>query len=284
METPLATVPPPPLTFLQALRYCRDPRLVRFHFQHVRKVEEMLTLVTGQPIDAVRDVMAEIWRDDSFLGELVGRHVFLTGREPRGADFMFLTGVEGFPGRIMSEKAGSPFFHGQLLYSLVRLMEPDVVVETGGTPGNSSAFMLRAMDINRTGQLHTVDLPPQDKLEDYAGDGAWYHDAMPEEGGSGWAVPDHLRERHHQHLGDAKELLPGVLEQVGPVDVFIHDSDHSEAHMTWEFETGWPHIKPGGALLSDDIRANAAWDRFIQQQGLADSKAGAFGAARKPGP
>ena len=69
---------------------------------------------------------------------------------------------------------------------------------------------------------------------------------------SGWAVPDELRTRWKLYLGDARELLPAVLGALEQVDVFLHDSDHSYDHMTFELEQALPRLAHGGLLLSDD--------------------------------
>ena len=45
-------------------------------------------------------------------------------------------------------------------YLVCRLLEPAVVVETGVAYGVSSAFILRALEKNGRGVLHSVDLPP----------------------------------------------------------------------------------------------------------------------------
>ncbi|HEC24065.1 MAG TPA: class I SAM-dependent methyltransferase [Chloroflexi bacterium] len=276
-------IPKPPLNFWQGLRYSHDPRLVSFHIRQVKRAEHLLMGLTGSDRRTVRRAMFEVWRDERFLEALLGRHAAVTGRQPRGSDFMFLTGSEPrFPFRLMTEEAGSLYFHGMIQYALVRLLKPTVVVETGGTPGNSSAHFLRAMDRNQHGELHTVDLPPTAPLSDYSGHGGWLHEAMPEGQGSGWAVPEFLRGRHHQHIGDARELLPQVLDSVKPVDIFLHDSDHSYEHMMWEFETAWPFIRPGGVLLSDDIATNSAFAEFCAGHALTAYQAGGLGGVRKP--
>ena len=60
-------------------------------------------------------------------------------------------------------------------------------------------------------------------------------------------------------LGDSRLVLPGLLSQLGQVDVFIHDSSHTYEDMKFEFETSYPHIRSGGLLLSDDADFNAAF-------------------------
>jgi hypothetical protein len=60
-----------------------------------------------------------------------------------------------------------------------------------------------------------------------------------------------------------------------------HDSDHSNEHMTWEFEQAWPAIRPSGLLLSDDIITNRAFDDFARQVGQPPHKLGALGGMVK---
>jgi hypothetical protein len=279
----LPIIPPPPLTFWQGLQYCHDPRLVRYHMQQVRQAESLVTALGQQDHESVRAVMLELWADDRFLPQFLERYREVIGREPRGSDFMYLTRIEAaFPFRIVTEEAGGLYFHGPIHYALIRLLQPDIVVETGGTPGNSSAFILCALERNQRGVLHTIDLPPSGIVGDYVGHGGWLHEGMPPGQTSGWAVPDYLKERHVQHLGDARTLLPQVLDSLETIDVFLHDSDHSYEHMAWEFKTAWPYLRPGGLMLSDDIDTNPAWKEFITQQAVPAYHTGGIGATRKP--
>lgn len=264
-------IPTPPLTFWQGLRYSHDPRLVAYHVRQVRAAEVMISALAGAAREAVRAALREIAADTAFLREFLWQHKTAAGRDPQGHNFMFL-----------SWQGGSPYYHQLVQYALVRVMQPDVVVETGGTPGNSSAFILRAMDRSGRGTLHTVDLPPEGALDPGKGHGGWIHEGMPAGKGSGWAVPEALRGRHRQHLGDAKALLPQVFESAPACDIFIHDSDHSYEHMLWEFTTAWPHVRPGGVIMSDDIDANAAWEEFTAARGLVTYRSGHLGAAGKP--
>jgi hypothetical protein len=63
-------------------------------------------------------------------------------------------------------------------------------------------------------------------------------------------------------LGSSQELLPKVVEAAGSVDLFIHDSEHSERNMLFEYEQAWPKISSGGLLLSDDVDRTRAFSRF----------------------
>lgn len=139
------------------------------------------------------------------------------------------------------------------LYLLVRLMKPDIVVETGVSSGASSAYILCAMHDNNRGRLYSIDLPP---------------DNLPPGKGSGWIVPQFLRSRWSLHIGDSTRLLESLLNEIGMIDCFIHDSLHTYDHMMWEFRTAWPSLIPGGLFLSHDVGANDAFLDFMKEKGV----------------
>ena len=129
-------------------------------------------------------------------------------------------------------------------YLMCRLLEPAVVVETGVAYGVSSAFVLRALEENGSGVLHSVDLPPlRREYERY-----W-----------GMAVNEKLEERWALHRGASVRVLPGLLEEVETVDLFVHDSLHTCRNMRREFEALWPRLRVGGALVADDVERNRAF-------------------------
>ena len=95
-------------------------------------------------------------------------------------------------------------------------------------------------------------------------DGSRQRDVMATGRETGWLVPASLRSRWKLHLGDAQVLLPDLLPTLGPIDVFIHDSLHTYAHMMFEFQTAWPRLRAGGFLLSDDTDWNTAFQDFAE--------------------
>ncbi len=133
-------------------------------------------------------------------------------------------------------------------YLLVRVSKPETVFETGVADGYSSATILQALEDNDLGQLYSIDLPP---IGERLPDGTSYF--LPSGKQVGWAVPQTLHRRWHLISGDASEKLPSLLQDLGNIDIFIHDSLHTEKHMMFEYETAWPFIRQGGLLLSDDI-------------------------------
>jgi hypothetical protein len=179
---------------------------------------------------------------------------------------------------------------GALLYALVRTLRPTLVVETGVASGLSSLFILGAMRDNGHGRLVSIDLPfTEDGGEPAAivpGTSITKEQWSPIPPGEahGWLVPEPLRDRWDLRLGDARELLPGVLAALGKIDVFLHDSLHTLDHMLFEFETVWPHLGSGGLLASDDLGRPGVdpLQQFSRLVGLPFVPIGAMGFIRKP--
>jgi hypothetical protein len=141
---------------------------------------------------------------------------------------------------------------GVTLYVVCRALEVETVVETGVLFGSFDAHVLAAMCENGGGTLHAVDLPggPPGPFE------------------YGHLIPDRCRDRWELHRGDAREVLPGLLERVGPLDLFLHDSDHRLPHMRFEYEAALGHLEPGGVLASHDVRLSRLFDRFTEENGV----------------
>jgi len=174
----------------------------------------------------------------------------------------------------------------QFLYWAVRRLKPKTVVQTGVSNGLSSAFIMLALAKNGPeGRLYSIDIPaifdPNDAAWTQAG--TVYGVAIPEGKSSGWIVPDIYRDRFESRVGDAKELLPKLLEQFDTIDLFFHDSDHTYNHMMFEFEQVRPKLAPGGVILADDVSWNASlWD-FADQYGVPSyNYRGTIGAAFFP--
>lgn len=174
----------------------------------------------------------------------------------------------------------------QYLYWVVRRLQPKVIVQAGVSNGLSSAFMMLALAKNGPeGKLYTVDLPA---IFD-GGDPAWtrktvvYGVAIPEGQSSGWLVPDIYRDRFESLVGDAKDLLPPLIDRLDHVDLFFHDSDHTYAHMMFENEQALRKLAPGGVILADDVSWNSSlWD-FADTHGVPSYNfRGTVGAAFFP--
>ena len=157
------------------------------------------------------------------------------------------------------------------LYWLVRKLNPKIIVQTGVCNGLSSAFMMLGLAKNGPqGSLHAIDLPPVFNPNEpgWTVKGKVYGVVIPEGKTSGWIVPDAYRNRFEVWNGDAKALLPKMIDQVEAVDLFYHDSDHTYDHMMFEFREAKRKLRPGGLVVGDDVSWNASvWD-FADQYGV----------------
>lgn len=167
------------------------------------------------------------------------------------------------------------------LYAICRLLRPKVVVETGVASGMSSAYVLQSLHDNQEGRLYSIDLPNAD-TEALLGK---VLTTLPEGRGPGWLVPEWLRDRWDLRIGKSADLLPPLLEELGRLDIFLHDSEHSFENMMFEFNAAWPRLGSRGLLLSDDVDmpvTRGAFYEFAKQVGTAPSKLySPIGAIRK---
>src|SRR6266487_61510 len=204
-----------------------------------------------------RDVLAGYEREVKASGLM--EHLLEKGREHHAA--VVATGAGHSLGAI-------GYTEGVYLYALLRTVRPEVMVETGVANGFSTAFSLLALQSNETGHLHSVDLPRElgrdyEPGTFYAGEG---RAGIPPGSEPGWLIPQALKERWTLILGRSQEELPPLLERLGTVDVFMHDSEHSFDCMWFEFNAAWPALRPGGVLVSDDVNSTEAFGRFAAQE------------------
>jgi Methyltransferase domain len=161
------------------------------------------------------------------------------------------------------------YTEGVYLYAVLRALRPEIAVETGVANGFSTAFSLLALQANGTGHLHSIDFPREvgrdyEQGEFYEGEG---RAGIPAGSEPGWLIPQVLKERWTLILGRSQEELPPLLGRLGPIDSFMHDSEHSFDCMWFEFSSAWPALRPGGLLLSDDVNSTQAFQRFAGEQG-----------------
>jgi predicted O-methyltransferase YrrM len=158
-----------------------------------------------------------------------------------------------------------------ILYTIVRVLKPSTVVETGVATGVSTTLILKALSLNRSGHLFSIHMPNLDPLA-----------RLPEGKNVGWLVPDDLKERWHLTLGLSKDELKPLLQELGSIDLFLHDSEHSYENMMFEFKTAYSFLRKQGILLADDITANNAFRDFLRMNKPAYWTAfGGLGAVRK---
>jgi hypothetical protein len=144
---------------------------------------------------------------------------------------------------------GEPGFT-RAVWCLVRHLKPANVVETGVARGFTSRMILEAFERNGAGHLWSVDLPPPLEPELHAQIGA--------------AVNHRLRCRWSYIKGSSRRQLPRLLQKIGQIDLFVHDSAHTEDNVRFEMAQAWARLNPGGAIIADDIDYSRAFSTFMQ--------------------
>jgi len=95
-------------------------------------------------------------------------------------------------------------------------------------------------------------------------------------------IPSELKSRQKIILGDSRIELPILLNKLGTVDVYLHDSLHTYEHMVFEYTEAWNHLVKGGLLLSDDVAGwPSAFIDFCEYRQLAYSLVGRMGILKK---
>jgi Methyltransferase domain len=142
---------------------------------------------------------------------------------------------------------GEPGFV-RAVWSVVRHQQPAAVVETGVARGITTRFILEAFERNGKGHLWSIDLPPP--LQRHL-----HHQI-------GMAVPESLRSHWSYVRGSSRRRLRGVLGKAGRIDLFVHDSRHSERNLLFEIHHAWDTLRSGGFLIADDVDLNCGFHAF----------------------
>jgi len=156
-------------------------------------------------------------------------------------------GIRPGPESYLFWNDGDPAFT-QAIWCLIRRLHAVKIVETGVAHGVTSRFILEALE--GRGHLWSVDLPP-----------SWAPSLHHEVGA---AVLDRLSQEWSLIVGRSQRRLPPLLNKIAPIDIFVHDSHHSKYNMLFEMTQGWRALRPGGAMVVDDIDLNTAFEEFSQ--------------------
>jgi len=135
------------------------------------------------------------------------------------------------------------------IWCLTHHLRPKDVIETGVAHGVTSRFILEALERNKSGHLWSIDLPPMERF--------WQSHI-------GVAVGDRYPMRWSYIKGSSRLRLPGLLSDLRQIDLFVHDSMHSERNVRFELDRAWERLRPGGAIVVDDVDANWGFRTFTQ--------------------
>jgi predicted O-methyltransferase YrrM len=214
---------------LERVAESRDARRAPWPYAATEACEERLHGMLGATWPCENDGFEEVW--SAAVEDLVVRGL----RVGRGA----FGGWDDGDARL-----------GRLAWCATRHLRPRRIVETGVARGLTTRVLLEALERNGGGRLWSIDLPPL--LEGDLADE------------TGAAVPERLRERWTLLRGSSRRLLPGLVDGLGEIDLFLHDSMHTARNLRFELERAWPALRPGGVMLIDDVEKNTATGEFLE--------------------
>jgi len=129
-------------------------------------------------------------------------------------------------------------------YALVRATKPRVVVETGVDKGLGAVVLCAALLRNGEEQHQ----------------GCYYGTEIKPEGG--YLLSGPYADVGQILLGDS---IQSLRDFDGPIDVFVNDSDHSEAYEEAEYRTIRPKLSPNAVLVGDNAHCTDALWRFARE-------------------
>ena len=127
------------------------------------------------------------------------------------------------------------------IYSIIREIKPDIIVETGIDRGVSTTYILLALQKNGKGKLISVD-----KNAD-----------------AGKLVPQELKQYWEQKVGKTSDILPKL--DIDLVDIFLHDSLHTYENMLFEYRWAYSKLAENGCIMSHDIGTNNSFYDFAKE-------------------
>jgi predicted O-methyltransferase YrrM len=186
-----------------------------------------VSVVCDVPVKQVRDYLAEIESDDALRGHIERTTATSARRGLADRQVRYARRI-GW-------------------YAMVRATRPGHVVETGvdkglGTCVLASALLRNAAD-GAPGRLTSLDINPE---------AGYLARAEP------WSTVVDLV------IGDS---IASIAALDRPVDIFLHDSDHSVAHERREFEAVEPKLAPDALLLTDNVRVTNVLAEHAERTG-----------------
>jgi len=128
------------------------------------------------------------------------------------------------------------------IWCLIRHLRPAAIVETGVAHGVTTRFILEALERNAGGgRLYSIDPVPSDPVAAAQ---------------IGVAVDGFAAERWRLLPGSSRRVLPGLVAELGRIDLFVHDSLHTKRNVSFEIGVARPALPPGGFMVIDDIDTN----------------------------
>lgn len=153
----------------------------------------------------------------------------------------------------------------RLAYVLTRVLQPEVVVETGVALGIGSSCVLSALERNGRGRLISIDLPPLGVQANAVGA----------------IIPDALRSRWTLYRGSSTRLLRRITGGLPPIGLFVHDSLFTWRNSSREYAQVVPHLADRSAIVANCVQHSTAFAELVAK--CRPSMHAVVAAEQKPG-
>jgi Methyltransferase domain len=131
-------------------------------------------------------------------------------------------------------------------YCIVRALRPSHVVESGVDKGLGTcvlaAALLKNAEEGYPGLVTGLDINPA----------------------AGYMISGRYSEVAELRLGDSLDLIPKLDR---PVDIFLHDSNHSPEHEAAEFRSVTAKLSDRGIVMSDNVMQSDELARYAESTG-----------------
>lgn len=124
-------------------------------------------------------------------------------------------------------------------YAFVRILKPQIVVETGTDKGFGTLILAKALNKNQSGTIFTLDLDP-------------FSGAL-------------LTETSFNNIVALKGESISLLKDIERIDLFIHDSNHEPQYEYSEFQTILDILSPNAVVISDNSHVSDSLIKWSQE-------------------
>lgn len=151
------------------------------------------------------------------------------------------------------------------LYVMIRLLKPEVCLETGVFYGGTTAFILNALRRNNYGRLISIDLKRSSFVTEPCHHLVNDSEYIPEGLDVGFIVHGNLKKRWELVRGNSLEEIPKITETI---NFYNHDSDHSYSFVKKEMSLAFPKLANNAVIMADDIDWSNGFFSFCDENKL----------------
>jgi predicted O-methyltransferase YrrM len=154
-------------------------------------------------------------------------------------------------------RASKPAFWATLLFKLIRKLEPSSCVELGSCVGISASYQATALNINRKGNLVTLE-------------------GSPEIAKIAKETLESLKLQNASVVtGPFNETLNSVLKSSKPIDFFFNDGHHDHDAVIQYYNEALPNLSEEAVIVFDDISwspgMRKAWNEIEDHERISAS-------------